>query len=36
MGCSSFETAPDRLHAIDVLATYLGGACVYRREDVRF
>ena len=36
LGENPFETAPDRLHAIDVLATYLGGACVYRREDVRF
>lgn len=36
LGENPFETAPDRLHAIDVLATYLGGACVYRREDARF
>ena len=36
LGENPFETAPDRLHAIDVLATYLGGACVYRRENARF
>ena len=33
LGADPFETEPTALHQIPVLATYLGGRCVYHAED---
>ena len=33
LGADPFETEPTALHQIPVLATYLGGSCVYHAED---
>ena len=33
LGADPFETEPAAIHEIPVLATYLGGRCVYSAED---
>ena len=33
LGADPFETEPTAIHEIPVLATYLGGRCVYSAED---
>lgn len=33
LGQNPFDTVPEKLHAIPVIATYLGGNCVYHRSE---